>query len=94
MKPMKVIFDFDEALAMYNRYNVRFYVDGLREAGEDNFYDSEGTLVWSPTMSYDNFLINDPNGHQTGLTSKWGNTGDTHSQPEYDTEPRICLCIH
>ena len=91
---MKAIFDYDEALAMYKRYKVKFYVDGLREVGEDNFYDSEGALVWSPNMGLNN-TIERLNTRMTGLTSNWGKIGDIWSEIEYTgSDVKICLCIH
>ena len=94
MKMMKAIFDYDEALAIYKLNNVKFYVDGLREVDGDSFYDSEGTLVWSPTMGLNN-TINEENTRMTGLTSNWGDVGDIWSEIEYfGKDVKICLCIH
>ena len=89
---MKAIFDYDEALTMFKRYKVKFYVDGLREVGKDNFYDSEGALVWSPTMGLNN-TIEEFNIEQTGLKSFWGIVGDIWANKEYNQDI-LCLCIH
>ena len=92
MKLVKAVFDYDEALAFYKRYLTRFYVDGLREANNDTFYDSAGNEVWSPTSGL-NSTIDEPNSNPTGLTSHNGYIGDIFADPDYDEE-KLCFCTN
>ena len=82
---MKVIHDSAILNDLSSRHNEeRIYIDGLRQPLEQNFYDSDGELVYSPNQS--NVLtaiINERNTTSVGLFSRNGELGDIVSDKDY-----------
>ena len=92
MRLVSAIFDYDYAMTLqYNKAGGHFYSDGLRAAGDDKFYDSDGKLVWSPELGYSN-TFNEENTQPTGLMSKSGQVGDIYSERDYPNDPKRCFC--
>ena len=92
---LKVINDSVKANELYSRYSKKIYIDGLRLAHEDNFFDSNGLVAWlhgGPNQLEG--IINDLNTYDTGLTTSWGKLGDTWADAEYADDFKVCLCTN
>ena len=85
-----MVWDKDFLLDLYKKYNLKIYIDGLREKGGNEFYDSDGNLVWPSAFEG---KINEGNRSETGLTTSWGKLGDVYADSEFVNDPKVCLCI-
>ena len=89
--------EYAEALAFYRTIEAKFYMDAVRDVGEDDFYDSQNNLVWTPSYKDDSSYVsevNENNTHKTGLTSNWGIVGDVHSEKSFEYDFKVCLCTN
>jgi len=72
----------------------KVFVDGLRQVGEDNFYDSNGQLVVDIMTTPLNYSFDEPNVSQmAGLTVYYEKFGDIFSEIPYDLSTRRCWCV-